>query len=585
MKNFEKKRFPIYWILTAILLLACFATLVSHIKVWCNDDTYIYFNYARNLVAGHGFAYDCREIPSEGFTSLLYLLLLVPFEALGTNLMFVSILLNLLAVIVIVIVAAALVRTDGLLEREYVGLFTLVLLGLIGLDTNVRYVIGWALETMLGPAAVLLAVYCAVQACNRTQGDSIRARLWSRGFLIASFLAYLIRPENLVSLGLCGILFLYWYPNRKQLLLDTTFLVVAILALIIWKWWVFGDVFSTGYYRKMHASIPWPGKNYVLGAIKFYQRILIVVCAGFFTIAIGRHFFTRRNPVSLSRSLPFLIIVAGTSLIIVLKIKPLNGHGFRYLVNAYISLHISLALLIVLLIQMVLTFWVPVKVRQIVLTVSTVVVAVILVGLRILQMDGTMLSLNLYRRAEQAVARHHYLRLGKYMKENLADHEHVTLVFGDAGCIPYASECTFVDSNGLTEPYIARLFKETDGAKKAKLFINYVMQWDPDIIVLAAGRTRKGFKLIRGNLHSPFLNKPRLEVYAGYRKHGVMYFCSLPAYYDLHFGLRPSSPHFNTVAPVLLEYCKQNGGYVLKDGLTVFQGGRSVKFPGIIVSP
>ena len=78
--------------------VAALVAIAARIDVFANDDVYIYFNYAKNFVAGRPFAYDPRNIASEGFTSAIYLLLLVPFEAVGINMMFAAVILNLAAI-------------------------------------------------------------------------------------------------------------------------------------------------------------------------------------------------------------------------------------------------------------------------------------------------------------------------------------------------------------------------------------------------------------------------------------------------------------------------------------------------------
>lgn len=47
------------------------------------DDAYISFRYARNLAQGHGLRFNPGDAPVEGFTNLLWVLYLAPFEALG----------------------------------------------------------------------------------------------------------------------------------------------------------------------------------------------------------------------------------------------------------------------------------------------------------------------------------------------------------------------------------------------------------------------------------------------------------------------------------------------------------------------
>ena len=51
--------------------------------VFPTDDTYIYFQYARQFASGHPFQYNDGDPPSTGATSLLYLLVLTFFHLIG----------------------------------------------------------------------------------------------------------------------------------------------------------------------------------------------------------------------------------------------------------------------------------------------------------------------------------------------------------------------------------------------------------------------------------------------------------------------------------------------------------------------
>ena len=64
-----------------LLSLAAFACLVWRFDFLC-DDAYISFRYARNLAEGHGLTYNPGDAPVEGFSNLLWVLLLALAEAL-----------------------------------------------------------------------------------------------------------------------------------------------------------------------------------------------------------------------------------------------------------------------------------------------------------------------------------------------------------------------------------------------------------------------------------------------------------------------------------------------------------------------
>lgn len=69
--------------LAALCLLVYFLTLVTYNHL--GEDAFISYRYTRNLVAGHGLVYNPGEWV-EGYSNLLWVLLLAPFEALGIRL-------------------------------------------------------------------------------------------------------------------------------------------------------------------------------------------------------------------------------------------------------------------------------------------------------------------------------------------------------------------------------------------------------------------------------------------------------------------------------------------------------------------
>lgn len=68
--------------LSTLLALAAFAWLVWRFQFLC-DDAYISFRYARNLADGHGLVFNLGDEPVEGFSNLLWVLLLALGEAVG----------------------------------------------------------------------------------------------------------------------------------------------------------------------------------------------------------------------------------------------------------------------------------------------------------------------------------------------------------------------------------------------------------------------------------------------------------------------------------------------------------------------
>ena len=564
--------------------VAALVAIAARIDIYANDDVYIYFNYAKNFVAGRPFAYDPRNIASEGFTSAIYLLLLVPFEAAGINMMFAAVVLNLAAIALILYLSYRVLRVDRVLE----GGFLLIAVSLFALfmarDTNIPTIVGRGLETMLGPASVLWAILHLARV--HQAGDEATRRRAVTMFLVTAFLSFLIRPENIVLLAALGVLILVAMWRRGQLAALLARLGTFVAALAVYfagKLLLFGDLMQTSYYRKMRADVA--GTEYVLGALADYWRwilyaVVLAVCAAGLSLwrrrERGWNTFRRLAPRS---SVLALAVVAGGTLMVFLPSDPLIGYAYRYLVNFYVFLYLIVAVGAAYLLSLV----TPRIERRVVYAgaIVTGVVSMLWAG-SIAAADtgaGSLVErLRLYTEAEESTAQHEYIRLGEFLRDRIANIEELTFVFGDAGVFPYVLGSRFVDANGLTEPYLARLFREPNGPDKARKFADYVLSWQPDIIIVAFDEADDGRWVSIGNNHSPFLGPTPMSVFRAYRDYGVGYVCTVHTYYDLHFGVRQTSKYFEPASAALLEYCGQNG-LVFDDGLTVTLDGEEVHFP------
>ena len=503
-------------VVTAIAAgVAALVAIAARTEVLTNDDTYIYFNYAKNFVAGRPFAYDPRNIPSEGFTSAIYLLLLVPFEAAGINMMFAAVILNLAAIALILYLGYRILRADRVLE----GGFLLVALTLFALfvarDTNIPSIVGRGLETMLGPASVLWAIFHLARV--HQAGDEATRRRAVTMFLVASFLSFLTRPENIVLLAAVGVLLLGVMWRRGQiasLLVRLGTFVAVLAAYFAGKLLLFGDLMQTSYYRKMRSD--GAGREYVFGALNDYWRwilyaVVLAVCAAGLLLwrrrERGWNTFRCLAPRS---SVLALGVVAGGTLVVFLPSEPIVGYAYRYLVNFYVFLYLLVAAGIAYLLSVATP-----RIERRVVYAGAIVTGVVAVlwAASIAASDtraGSVVErLRLYTQAEETTAEHQYIRIGEFLRDRIPDIEELTFVFGDAGVFPYVLGSRFVDANGLTEPYLARLFREPNEPEKARMFADYVLSWQPDIIILAFGGTDNGRWEPLDNIHSPFWDRPR----------------------------------------------------------------------------
>jgi hypothetical protein len=566
-------------LLALLLAVALLAALIVRVEIQSNDDTYIYFNYARNAVEGRWFAYDSRGVPSEGFTSLLYLVLLVPFEAAGAQMMFAASVANLLALVGIVWLAGRILGEAGALDRRELPAFHIAFLALLVLDGNIATIIGRGLETLLGPLFVLLSLLGATRWLHPDRSDRERARA-SFQFLASAFAAFLVRPENLAPLGACGLALLALGPAsaRPSLLRQAAGFVASLAAFHAAKALVFGDVFATAWYRKVRFD--GAGVDYVLASAGAYSNEILVLVA--LTATLRTLGADARRPRARSAAL-LLGTAAAVSVLVVLPTRPLIGYAFRYLVHASVLLHLGIAWTGVRLAALTLAGASEATRRHALLAGSAVLAAV---GVAIAGSHARIDSvgrladrLDLHARAVRDSEDHHYVVIGRFLRERLPAHEDITVAFGDAGALPYAFRSRFVDTNGLTEPAIAQLFRLPDGEEKTRRFLETVLGEAPDIALLGFGpRNPDGTSTPFENEHSPFIGPTPIAVFRGYRDAGFAFACTLGAYYDLHLGVARSSPHAPDVTRAVTELCRWRGRHA-GESFVVTDGRESVVFP------
>jgi hypothetical protein len=154
------------------IVVAFFLLMPFQIIVY--DDAYVYFTYAQNFAQGRPFAYDARNIPSEGFTSLLYMLLLVPAELLRVNPILVGALINMTALALAIVALGQAARATGVFSDRAATLFMLILSALILQDYNMRSLVLSGFEAVLGVLSATSIVVSAAYALDERRSAAAR---------------------------------------------------------------------------------------------------------------------------------------------------------------------------------------------------------------------------------------------------------------------------------------------------------------------------------------------------------------------------------------------------------------------------
>jgi len=257
-------------ILVAVIFMIGAIRLLILINPVSIDDSFVYYTYAQNIIEGRPFAYDIRNIPVEGFTSLLYLLLLTPFEFFKVNMSFASMLINLTAVFITVGAISHLTVTTGLFKKNTMLIFACALWLFIVNDINIIQNLNLGLETMLGP---MIVVFAGVAIWGTSSPNITYQKRSLNAFFIIIFLSYIIRPESMFFIAITGIPLLVNKSVPVSLVIKKAFFFgVVFIAYHLLKLVIFGDIFPTGFYRKVGSG---SGLEYVLQwAIDYGFRIL-----------------------------------------------------------------------------------------------------------------------------------------------------------------------------------------------------------------------------------------------------------------------------------------------------------------------
>lgn len=253
----------ILFMLAAFLFLMWVAAChISNYREFAPDDAFITYIYGRNLAEGNGFYYNPRDSePTEGFSSLLHVLLVATGYLLNVDGLTTTRALNALIYGVIgILIAGGAARLCR--EKTAVLLPSSIIVMLLAFsvkDTRMHLCSG--METMIHTgihAAVLLWTVSLLYGSFR------------RWFMVAQgvvlfFLLSISRPDGLTL----GVLYLFlaailsWFSSdtpRKRVVLSTDFLTWGGLAVLfciylLVKFLYFGYLLPNPYYVKTHHAI------------------------------------------------------------------------------------------------------------------------------------------------------------------------------------------------------------------------------------------------------------------------------------------------------------------------------------------
>jgi arabinofuranosyltransferase len=252
-----------------IALLTPLAWLLRFVQ----DDAYISFRYARNLVEGNGLVYNAGGERVEGYTNFLWTMLMaLPIGAGMSPALFAQ-------VVGVVLFPAALVGVWRFARALFHGARApMIALLLVGTNyTFVRYATG-GLETMLQTALVVWTLALVTEAW-RARELSVRRAL---AVSVLAALAGLTRMDSALLLAPAGLL-CAWMASRPTIRAGAWAALVAPVGVIVggwlaWKAWYYGSLFPNTFSAKAGAGLtPERGVYYLVAFALSYGLVILAL--------------------------------------------------------------------------------------------------------------------------------------------------------------------------------------------------------------------------------------------------------------------------------------------------------------------
>ena len=406
------------------------------------DDAWIHMVYARNLITGHGFAFN-PGVQEAGFSSPLWVMILAPLHLLSSG-----VLLPKLAGLVFLILTALTARRLGGIAAGLLVLF----------DPALQFAALSGMEVTLFCFLSLFSIERMRAGRPGQAGLAAAAALWAR-------------PEGILLAVLLPVFSWFSAPVRKGTVQRTLLLAAPpLIAAGLWVAFcllVTGRPFPNTFYAKMATPFIFPGLNLPL---HFHGFLSVKALYFFFFLwvlfLVPTAFLTARNRAR--AALPALLF-SGLLVIGVWATRPiLRVDAFyweRYLIPALPGIHVFLGLGLAGL-------WSSGRANR-----AAAAAAGLLLAVGILLNFGA--KLDLYEANCRDVARFN-VAAGHWIAGNTEPGEQVAVL--DAGAIRYFGERHVIDLAGLNDQrftdvsILAQVVDVTDGLalaaySKARWFV------------------------------------------------------------------------------------------------------------------
>ena len=453
------KYFAIFLLVVSVIIFSLYVLLCWPYTV---DDAFIAFRYAENLALGHGPVFNTGQPPAEGYTSFLWVFIMVIPHFFRVESVYFAKCAGILATVAYQFVAFKFVTRFSDARNKwdrYVAASMVVLMLSAWRGTAVHAIAG--METSLYTLVITVFFFLIVKYL------SFPTRRLTTLISLVGLVLGLTRPEgNLVVVtGLATTLILLPTEWKGTLIKRTVlFYVLPGCAYFIWRAIYYGQLFPLPFYLKVVHTGIFPGLAYVTNLLRHhYLHVGIFVLLGL--LKSNRKFL----PLFAS-CISFTVFFCFT--------KPLMGYEYRFLFPIFPFVFIMAAMGISVLQELFRSFadTVP-RTRLLSTLIFSTICLLIPVNIILTSRTKNLAKerrggglVNYYKGLDKA-----HIALGKKLY-TLRGNKHIpVLAIGDAGAVPYYSKWRTIDIFGLNDAHIA-ISGEHDP--------EYVMSQHPDLVVL-----------------------------------------------------------------------------------------------------
>lgn len=239
----------------AFSLLMIFLIALGIENAFIQDDAFISFRYAQNLVAGHGLTWNAGESsPIEGYSNFLWVMMIAATTAIGIEPILGSMILSGLLAIGTLFFTYRLAQI--LLQSSF---FSLLSIALLGTNYSFSSYITGGLETQLQTFLVVVSTYAAFHLVREKR---FSGALYASGLSLLLALALMTRLDSAL-IGGALYLFIVFALAKEDMALKKKGLFLVYLTLpaltIVGAWLLFklvyyGEILPNTYYVKAASA-------------------------------------------------------------------------------------------------------------------------------------------------------------------------------------------------------------------------------------------------------------------------------------------------------------------------------------------